>query len=491
MTNIIIENLCNFRNKLFNMFIYRADSTMDLIDGIAGQSSKESAVKVSLCSLFRRTYSTITDVVDNLFVRKADTSPLPHEVKEDQLQITRLISEQCPSLIKRSFHLFAVDCSSAPRIYSSKMEDRGFVHAPTKVPGQMPITVGHQYSTLVYLPEKLDASDVHWVIPLTTARVKSEDCSTSVGVKQFVQATTETCFKDQLCLLVCDSAYSLTKCTKEASQHNNLVIGSRIRNNRKFQCKLPESQLELKKRGRPKIYGECWTLSDPKEPDECTIIDRMTATGKQCRMKVERWYDRLDRGKSEQSGKNANEDEKDKMKPTIFDAIKVTILRPNGQPLYQKPLWIMVTGERRREISAEDIARSYLQRYDIEHFFRFAKQKLLLTNFQTPDVRHEENWWWLCMMSYVMLYLSKSLGDYIRNPWEKKREKKGGGVRTPTQVQRSYDRIIWEIGTPACVPKPRGKSCGRANGVQISKRKDCPIVKKTTIGLKNEDQVAA
>ena len=34
---------------------------------------------------------------------------------------------------------------------------------------------------------------------------------------------------------------------------------------------------------------------------------------------------------------------------------------------------------------------TFLQRFDIEHFFRFGKQRLLLTAAQTPNVETEEN----------------------------------------------------------------------------------------------------
>jgi hypothetical protein len=67
MTYAIVEKFRKFRTKLFAFFKYRSDSTMDLIDAIAGQTSKESCVKLSLNPLFRRKYSSITDVVDNLF----------------------------------------------------------------------------------------------------------------------------------------------------------------------------------------------------------------------------------------------------------------------------------------------------------------------------------------------------------------------------------------------------------------------------------------
>lgn len=496
MTSAIIEQVCNFRNSLFNLFSYRRDSTMDLIDAIAGQPSKDSTVKVSLSSLFRRGYCSITDVVDNFFRTKANIDPKPEDLKESRIKIIQLIAKQCPNPHQRSFHLFAVDCSPAPRMYAEKLEDRGFVHAPTKVPGQMPITIGHQYSTLVYLPERFAFSEPHWVIPLSNERVASKANGTIVGMEQLLEVITETHFKDHLCLAVSDSAYSNVNCNQLTAKIENLVCASRMRNNRVFRCKLPKSERE-RKRGRPRIYGNPWTLKDPKIPDESILIEHQTASGRICKIRIERWRDKMDLGKSTQSETEQDDTNTKKIgrdckdEPILFDAIRVTILTTEGKVMYKKPLWIMVTGKRKQEISIEDIARSYLQRFDIEHFFRFAKQKLLLVDFQTPDVRHEENWWWLSILSYVMLYLCRSLGDHIRYPWEKKLESKKNGIRTPTQIQRSYEIIIRQIGTPARDSKPRGKSPGRSKGYQMPKRKDYPVVKKTKICKSEGPLVAA
>jgi hypothetical protein len=44
---------------------------------------------------------------------------------------------------------------------------------------------------------------------------------------------------------------------------------------------------------------------------------------------------------------------------------------------------------------------------DIEHLFRFGKQRLLMSEFQTPDLQHEENWIRLVMLSYVQLWPAK------------------------------------------------------------------------------------
>ncbi|GGA40752.1 hypothetical protein [Okeania sp. KiyG1] len=49
-------------------------------------------------------------------------------------------------------------------------------------------------------------------------------------------------------------------------------------------------------------------------------------------------------------------------------------------------MWLIAIGPRREELSLIDCYESYRQRYDMEHLFRFGKQKLLMTAYSTPDV---------------------------------------------------------------------------------------------------------
>ena len=61
------------------------------------------------------------------------------------------------------------------------------------------------------------------------------------------------------------------------------------------------------------------------------------------------------------------------------------------------------------ELSLEDCYQAYRQRYDLEHLFRFGKQKLLMTSYLTPDVKHEENWFKLTLLAYVNLWAARNL----------------------------------------------------------------------------------
>ena len=126
-----------------------------------------------------------------------------------------------------------------------------------------------------------------------------------------------------------------------------------------------------------------------------------------------------------------------------------------------------------------------MQRFDIEHFFRFGKNKLLMNKIQTPDVVHEESWWQLVMIAYTQLYLAREIAESIANPWEKYLPaiQQASREKSPTQVQRAFQRIIRGIGTPAKPPKTRNKSLGRKQGETRLKRLHHSIVFKRKIAL--------
>jgi hypothetical protein len=168
MIGNIVSNFQWFRKRLFRLFDYRAGATMDLIDALAATPTTDSVVKLSLSSLFGRTYSSITDVLNSLFRTNLKALPTDDERNEQTLKVTQLLAEECASsALQNNIALFAIDCTADPRIYADKVKDRTIVHAPNHVPGQKPITVGHEYSVLVYLPNQEEDKDKHWVVPLS------------------------------------------------------------------------------------------------------------------------------------------------------------------------------------------------------------------------------------------------------------------------------------------------------------------------------------
>ena len=122
---------------------------------------------------------------------------------------------------------------SVPRIYADKVRDRTIVHAPNHVPGQKPITVGHEYSVLVYLPNREEEREKHWVVPLSVKRVASHQSGPDVGLLQLEEIANHTVFKRYFCISVTDAAYSTKKWVIRGSKFPHVVHIARLRGNRK------------------------------------------------------------------------------------------------------------------------------------------------------------------------------------------------------------------------------------------------------------------
>ena len=333
------------------------------------------------------------------------------------------------------------------------------------MPGQKPITVGHEYSVLVYLPEQSGDREKHWVVPLSVKRVESDQSGPQVGLKQFEDIVNQTVFKNHFCVSVTEAAYSVRRWIIGVSKLPNAVQIARLRGNRKL-YRMPPLGSKTR-RGRPKVYGEELLLQDPSQPDLEEITTMTTRKGQEYQVLLQRWNDVIMPGSKEE-----------RTHEHPFDLLKVTVTDKKGKPVYRRPLWVMIVGVKRREIRSKEAHIAYGRRYDIEHFFRFGKQRLGLTNSQTCETRHEESWYWIGLLSYNMLYHARSLARPVRYPWEKKKVKVLTTIERPSQVQRDYSRIIRGIGTPAPIPKPRGKSPGRQPGHKSEERPDRPLMRK-------------
>jgi DDE superfamily endonuclease len=467
MIELIVAKFQTFRHRLFQLFPYRAGATMDLIDAVSAMTTADSVVKLSMSDLFRRTYSSLTDVLSSLFRTDLKIPATDEDKQKQAFKVTQLLAERrVPSSLEKDPVLFAIDCTANPRICASKVDDRASVHAPNHVPGQKPITIGHEYSVLAYLPNGAEERELHWVVPLSVRRVRSDQSGPQVGLKQLEEIANQTDFKDHFCISVTDAAYSTKDWVIGIDKRPHVVQIVRVRSNRKF-FRLPAPNSRTR-RGRPQEYGEELLLQDPSEPDLEEVTTMITRKGKKCQVLFQRWNDVIMQGSKEE-----------RTHEHPFDLLKVTATDKKGQPVYRRPLWVIIVGARRREVRSKDAHTAYGRRCDLEHFFRFGKQRLQLVNSQTCETHHEESWHWIGLLAYNMLYHARSLASAVRYPWEKKKIQILSSIERPSQVQRDYRRIIREIGTPAPIPKPRGKSPGRQLGQKSGERLDRPVIRKS------------
>jgi hypothetical protein len=209
-----------------------------------------------------------------------------------------------------------------------------------------------------------------------------------------------------------------------------------------------------------------WGTQDSED-----IVPITFKNGRNAVATIQTWNDLLMRG-----GKNIP------MHQLPFNLLRVSVTDENGQLVFIRPLWLIVMGELRHKLSPAQIYDAYRQRYDIEHFFRFGKQKLLLNAYQTSEVCQEENWWTIVCLAYVQLYLMAPLAARHPRPWERYlpqfQNQQDTAIASPSTTLRDAGRILTEIGSPAKPPKKRGLAPGRSKGDSQEKRKKLPVIFK-------------
>lgn len=469
-TQETISQLQLFREELYQLLTARPDALLDLLDALSSSPNARSVVELSLSPLFRREYSSVSDAIDNFF-QASSPEKAGEERRAWEKELARLIGRFLPAPQQRKFWLFGTDVVPIPRRFAPTLEDRGFIYQPNPVAGNKPVTIGHHYSAVGFLPEKKQPDDPPWVVPLNIRRVRSEEKPAVVGAEQLtaLMEDDQQPFHGALCVHVADSVYSAVNYLGRVGPHRNLVSVTRIAENRVFYRQFPAEQGNSGQ-GHPRWYGERFDLKDSTTwgpPDEAAETTFTTKEGRTHRVQMQGWHNLLMRGKRDLP-----------MHRYPFTLIRAVVLDEQGQPVFKRALWLIVLGERRDELTLVEAWEAYGQRYDLEHYFRFGKQRLLMAAYQTPDVEHEENWLTLVQLATVQLWLARELAGIRLRPWERYLPKRSSGVASPSQVQRDWERIIRQIGTPAGLPKRRGKSPGRAKGTQPERRQRQPVVKK-------------
>lgn len=465
-----LRPLQNFRDALHLLFPQRADTLLDLLDALSSNLSAQSPAELSLNLLFRRTYNSLYDGIQNFGVPAPafaeGTSPVFTQ------QLLDLIGPLLPRPQRQKFWLFGIDVTPTARPFARCLADRSFVYQPNPLGSNKPITIGHAYSVLAALPEKATPTAPPWVVPLLIQRVDSAHTATQIAVAQTQLLLTQLPPQLKTCLAVevVDCAYSGSGFLSPLAAQPDLVIITRARNNRVFYGPPPAPAAEPALAGHPTWYGVDMALNKPDTwapPDEVATTSWTTRHDKKLTVRLEAWRGMRMRGHQNQP-----------MHTVPFTLVRVQVSNAAGQPVSLRPLWLIVVGPRQGELSLVDIWQAYRQRYDLEHFFRFGKQRLLLTTYQTPLTPNEEHWWQLGQLAYVQLWLIRDVVENLPRPWERYLPTSPTGPVSPATVQRRFAEIIRQIGTPAAPPKPRGNPLGRAKGTRPTSRPCQPVVKK-------------
>jgi len=209
--------------------------------------------------------------------------------------------------------------------------------------------------------------------------------------------------KTKTCVIVGDSSYFVPSNQVKVEAKENLILISRMKSNRKIYAR-------YQGKGNKK-YNKRMKLNDPAShlaPDQTLRYCFQTNRGKRYQVDIKCWHDRVRRGSQTFKGHDHP-----------FHLVQCVLTdAQTGQRIYQRPLWLAVCGQRRGDLPLDQVFQSYAQRYDLEHFFSFSKQHLLIDRFQTPTVEHEQNWWQMAQLAYCQLYLARTEITSLPHPWE-------------------------------------------------------------------------
>jgi hypothetical protein len=133
--------------------------------------------------------------------------------------------------------------------------------------------------------------------------------------------------------------------------------------------------------------------------------------------------------------------------------ILVERLDAAGNRRSDKPVWLAWAGEAMPSLC--DIWSLYCRRFKVDHWFRFAKQRLHWTLPNLSTAKQAERWSDLMPLLSWQLWLARELVVDAPLPWQKPQTH-----LTPGRVAQSMTALWGQLGTPAQVPKVRGKSPG-------------------------------
>lgn len=342
-------------------------------------------------------------------------------------------------------------------------------------------------------------------------RLSVQDDAIEVGVMQIRSLLTDKMlpFGESLCLEKADMGYAHASFLSPLYALENLVCLVRLRPSSKvwqISAAITKSPDVDALKGAPAIYGKKWYLTDKSQDKTYTrkgksytvwqesIMDlpfsdsvEVSGTlknGRKVILFLSRWNDLLKRTKD---GHN--------MKDKPLDIVRVRLQdAQSGEKVFDRPLFIAVSGKRKQEVPTSLVQTQYRERSDVESVYRFAKQSMLLDKLQTPDVKHLDNWLRVWMLAVWLLFTARQQTPLTVKIWEKylpinkTKAEQNNPVLTMPQVRKGISTLFATFDVLPFLPRKYKKGKGRKIGDFQTKRIRFPVSKKVkkiaTIKLK-------
>ena len=317
---MILDKLKRFRQSAYTLLGKGKDAIFDLMDAVLTSPRVNSFVELSLSPVFRRAWSSVYGGL---------RQSRPPRQKLMQLYIEQVTSEKRP--------LLAGEHTAWSRPEAFTLKDRTFEHQPAQIVGNKPITVGHGFSTIAWIPEAQGS----WALPLRHERITSFETPLSRAAFQLKQVCKHLPVRP---LVTDDSEYGNASFVKQTSGiEADLLL--RLRPNMCLWAAPPP----YSGKGRPKVHGNKFKLADSSTWGEPTATLQFEEP-KWGRVRIQHW-----------SGLH--------FRLSAAHLMQVLRISVSGrQPLKHspKPMWLVWLGE--AIPSLEQIWRCYLRRSAIDHW---------------------------------------------------------------------------------------------------------------------------
>ena len=420
-----------FRQKLYQILPKRADAALDFIDALTVAGHVASPVALSEEAAFRRKFGSIYDVLS--------------EGRFELDQLHGLLDESQPADGEHiaDYEVYALDTTPDERPEADTLADRGLLKAQKNEP----VRVGQKFSWLV----RLIKPGTSWVAPWDVRRVKTASNDNQTAAAQVQELDGQN---SRPKVVVADSLYANHVFLAVFLVVKNIIALVRLRQNLTL-YERPVSK-PAGSRGAPRKHGPAFKMARPGRPPDRTTSLQLGLQS----IRLSAWH-----------GLHLK-----KLPALVGLALQVEFLKADGTLRYQRPMWLFWTGP--ETVALEAVCRMYLWRFAIEHAFRFMKQHLGLNAHCLTDPDSIQRWLWLCALAYWQLLLMGRDVDDLCPAWYPRKAKGSQTWLTPGQVQRSAERFLVKLGTPAHPPRPAGKGRGRAKGYRPTPRKRYPVVRK-------------
>jgi hypothetical protein len=418
-------NLIQFRQAAYEHLGTGKDALFELSDAVISTSAANSFAELSCSKHFRRRWPSVYEALQD---GRPDRTGLM------ELYCQHVQGQPCPILVG--------DHTVWPRPSAYTLRDRTVEHQPTPIPGNRPITLGHGYSTLSWTPERKGS----WTLPLLHERISSQQTPFEVGSDHLRQVQAQLPVR---ALSLWDAEYGCAPfLLATADIPTDKII--RLRPNL---C-LAGRPGPYRGRGRHPLHGAKFKFKDPttwREADDGFEMGDPDL-GK---IAVRLWRDLHLR----------------KAAACPMIVARLERLETKGTRRLPKVIWIAWIGQEPRE--PRTWWQDYLRRYTVDHWYRFAKQRLYWTLPMLSTPEQGERWSDLMPLITWELWLARPLRVDKPLPWQKNQDE-----MTPGRVCQGMNDIFAQIGTPTRLPKPRGKSPGWPKGCPRARRQRFEVVKK-------------